>query len=99
MAAVNRLYQLSGANLSLEAEAAVGPVADSPLCHAPQLPQASCEHPRRLTDNYIKKMTEYLYQINGRSWQSTLCKSVLYQGVKLNLYFSFWTIFNVDIVE
>ncbi|XP_042536035.1 plexin-D1 [Dipodomys spectabilis] len=54
LAAVNRLYQLSGANLSLEAEAAVGPVADNPLCHAPQLPQSSCGHPRRLTDNYNK---------------------------------------------
>ncbi|XP_069418270.1 plexin-D1 [Ovis canadensis] len=74
LAAVNRLYQLSGANLSLEAEAAVGPVADSPLCHAPQLPQASCEHPRRLTDNYNK-----ILQLDPGQGLVVVCGSV-YQG-------------------
>uniref|UniRef100_A0A8C0PBK9 Plexin-D1 n=1 Tax=Canis lupus familiaris TaxID=9615 RepID=A0A8C0PBK9_CANLF len=74
LAAVNRLYQLSGANLSLEAEAAVGPVADSPLCHAPQLPQASCEHPRRLTDNYNK-----ILQLDPGQGLVVACGSI-YQG-------------------
>lgn len=74
LAAVNRLYQLSGANLSLEAEAAVGPVADSPLCHAPQLPQASCEHPRRLTDNYNK-----ILQLDPGQGLVVVCGSI-YQG-------------------
>ncbi|XP_037379193.1 plexin-D1 [Talpa occidentalis] len=74
LAAVNRLYQLSGANLSLEAEAAVGPVADSPLCHAPQLPQASCEHPRRLTDNYNK-----ILQLDPAQGLVVACGSI-YQG-------------------
>ncbi|XP_059519647.1 plexin-D1 isoform X2 [Myotis daubentonii] len=74
LAAVNRLYQLSSANLSLEAEAAVGPVADSPLCHAPQLPQASCEHPRRLTDNYNK-----ILQLDPGQGLVVVCGSI-YQG-------------------
>lgn len=74
LAAVNRLYQLSGANLSLEAEAAVGPVADSPLCHAPQLPQTSCEHPRRLTDNYNK-----ILQLDPGQGLVVVCGSI-YQG-------------------
>ncbi|XP_012587536.1 PREDICTED: plexin-D1 [Condylura cristata] len=74
LAAVNRLYQLSGANLSLEAEADVGPVADSPLCHAPQLPQASCEHPRRLTDNYNK-----ILQLDPDQGLVVVCGSI-YQG-------------------
>ncbi|XP_034813223.1 plexin-D1 isoform X4 [Pan paniscus] len=74
LAAVNRLYQLSGANLSLEAEAAVGPVPDSPLCHAPQLPQASCEHPRRLTDNYNK-----ILQLDPGQGLVVVCGSI-YQG-------------------
>ncbi|KAM6216563.1 plexin-D1 [Rhynchocyon petersi] len=74
LAAVNRLYQLSGANLSLEAEAVVGPVADSPLCHAPQLPQASCEHPRRLTDNYNK-----ILQLDPGQGLVVACGSI-YQG-------------------
>uniref|UniRef100_A0A803T283 Plexin D1 n=1 Tax=Anolis carolinensis TaxID=28377 RepID=A0A803T283_ANOCA len=41
LAAVNRLFQLSAPNLT-------------PLCHAPQMPQASCEHRKRPTDNYNK---------------------------------------------
>lgn len=75
LAAVNRLYQLSGANLSLEAEATVGPVPDSPLCHAPQLPQASCEHPRRLTDNYNK-----ILQLDPAQGLVVVCGSI-YQGL------------------
>nr|XP_034367886.1 plexin-D1 [Arvicanthis niloticus] len=75
LAAVNRLYQLSGANLSLEAEATVGPVPDSPLCHAPQLPQASCEHPRRLTDNYNK-----ILQLDPGQGLVVACGSI-YQGL------------------
>lgn len=51
--AVNALYQLSGA-LAPEAEQRTGPVLDSALCHAPQLPQAPCEHPRGLSDNHNK---------------------------------------------
>ncbi|XP_013370962.1 PREDICTED: plexin-D1 [Chinchilla lanigera] len=74
LAAVNRLYQLSGADLSLQAEAAVGPVRDSPLCHAPQLPQASCEHPRRLTDNHNK-----ILQLDARQGLVVACGSV-FQG-------------------
>ncbi|XP_060622246.2 plexin-D1 [Anolis sagrei] len=54
LASVNRLFQLSAPNLTLEAEAEEGPREDSPLCHAPQLPQASCEHRKRPTDNYNK---------------------------------------------
>jgi plexin D len=75
LAAVNRLYQLSSANLSLEAEATVGPVPDSPLCHAPQLPQASCEHPRRLTDNYNK-----ILQLDPGQGLVVACGSI-YQGL------------------
>ncbi|KAI4889334.1 hypothetical protein NFI96_023916, partial [Prochilodus magdalenae] len=51
--AVNALYQLSGA-LEPEAEERTGPVPDSALCHAPQLPQAPCEHARALADNHNK---------------------------------------------
>uniref|UniRef100_A0A2K6N8N2 Plexin D1 n=1 Tax=Rhinopithecus roxellana TaxID=61622 RepID=A0A2K6N8N2_RHIRO len=69
-----KLVFLSGANLSLEAEAAVGPVPDSPLCHAPQLPQASCEHPRRLTDNYNK-----ILQLDPGQGLVVVCGSI-YQG-------------------
>nr|XP_016851480.1 PREDICTED: LOW QUALITY PROTEIN: plexin-D1-like [Anolis carolinensis] len=54
LAAVNRLFQLSAPNLTLEAEAEEGPAEDRPLCHAPQMPQASCEHRKRPTDNYNK---------------------------------------------
>uniref|UniRef100_A0A8I3WCZ4 Plexin-D1 n=1 Tax=Callithrix jacchus TaxID=9483 RepID=A0A8I3WCZ4_CALJA len=74
LAAVNRLYQLSGANLSLEAEAALGPVSDSPLCYAPQLPHASCPHPRRLTDNYNK-----ILQLDPGQDLVIVCGSI-YQG-------------------
>uniref|UniRef100_A0A8C5UFW0 Sema domain-containing protein n=1 Tax=Malurus cyaneus samueli TaxID=2593467 RepID=A0A8C5UFW0_9PASS len=75
LAAVNRLFQLSGGELSLEAEAAVGPVLDSPLCHAPQLPQASCEHPRVLTNNYNK-----ILQPDPEQGVLVVCGSI-YQGL------------------
>uniref|UniRef100_A0A8C5MJG7 Plexin D1 n=1 Tax=Leptobrachium leishanense TaxID=445787 RepID=A0A8C5MJG7_9ANUR len=51
--AVNRLYQLRG-DLSLEAEERTGPVPDSPLCHAPQIRESSCEFPRKPTANHNK---------------------------------------------
>lgn len=75
LAAVNRLFQLSGGELTLEAEAAVGPVLDSPLCHAPQLPQASCEHPRVLTNNYNK-----ILQPDPEQGVLVVCGSI-YQGL------------------
>ncbi|XP_026106054.1 plexin-D1 [Carassius auratus] len=53
LAAVNSLYQLN-ATLSREVETHTGPVLDNPLCHAPQLPQAMCEHQKTLTDNHNK---------------------------------------------
>ncbi|XP_062441465.1 plexin-D1 [Rhea pennata] len=74
LAAVNRLYQLSGPNLTLEVEEAVGPVLDNPLCHAPQLPQASCEHPKVLTNNYNK-----LLQPDPAQGVLVVCGSI-YQG-------------------
>ncbi|XP_054831796.1 plexin-D1 [Eublepharis macularius] len=74
LAAVNRLYQLSGPNLTLEVEEQVGPEEDSPLCHAPQLPQASCEHAKKPTDNYNK-----LLQPDPEQGILVVCGSV-YQG-------------------
>uniref|UniRef100_A0A8C8SF08 Plexin-D1 n=1 Tax=Pelusios castaneus TaxID=367368 RepID=A0A8C8SF08_9SAUR len=74
LAAVNRLYQLSGPDLTLEVEEQVGPVEDNPLCHAPQLPQASCEHARVRTDNYNK-----ILQPDPAQGVLVVCGSV-YQG-------------------
>ncbi|KAH1168187.1 hypothetical protein KIL84_003670, partial [Mauremys mutica] len=74
LAAVNRLYQLSGPNLTLEVEEQVGPVPDNPLCHAPQLPQASCEHPKVLTNNYNK-----ILQPDPEQGIVVVCGSI-YQG-------------------
>ncbi|XP_039336724.1 plexin-D1 [Mauremys reevesii] len=74
LAAVNRLYQLSGPNLTQEVEEQVGPVLDNPLCHAPQLPQASCEHPKVLTDNYNK-----ILQPDPEQGIVVVCGSI-YQG-------------------
>uniref|UniRef100_F7GEJ6 Plexin-D1 n=1 Tax=Ornithorhynchus anatinus TaxID=9258 RepID=F7GEJ6_ORNAN len=74
LAAVDRLYQLSGPNLSLEVEEVVGPVRDNPLCHAPQLPQASCEHPKVLTNNYNK-----ILQLDPGQGLVVVCGSI-YQG-------------------
>ncbi|CAM4713171.1 unnamed protein product [Leuciscus chuanchicus] len=53
LAAVNGLFQLN-ATLAREVEMRTGPVRDNPLCHAPQLPQATCEHEKTLTDNHNK---------------------------------------------
>ncbi|XP_069792998.1 plexin-D1 [Narcine bancroftii] len=50
---VNALYQLSP-TLALEAQLRTGPVQDSALCHAPQLPHSGCEHPCRRTDCHNK---------------------------------------------
>ncbi|XP_058844836.1 plexin-D1-like isoform X2 [Acipenser ruthenus] len=73
LASVNRIYQLDG-NLSLEIEEKTGPVLDNMLCHAPQLPHASCEHPKVLTDNYNK-----LLQLDRDQHVVVVCGSV-YQG-------------------
>ncbi|XP_051874290.1 plexin-D1 isoform X2 [Pristis pectinata] len=51
--AVNAVYQL-GPGLGLEARLRTGPVQDSALCHAPQLSNVSCVHPRSHTDCYNK---------------------------------------------
>lgn len=53
LAVVNHLYQLSG-DLRLELEEKTGPVQDSPLCHAPQIPESYCEFPKTSTPNYNK---------------------------------------------
>ncbi|XP_071985098.1 plexin-D1 isoform X2 [Engystomops pustulosus] len=53
LASVNHLYQLN-ADLHLEQEEQTGPVQDSPLCHAPQIPESSCDFPRTWTPNYNK---------------------------------------------
>lgn len=53
LAVVNHLYQLSG-DLRLELEENTGPVQDSPLCHAPQIPESYCEFPKTSTPNYNK---------------------------------------------
>ncbi|KAL2101983.1 hypothetical protein ACEWY4_003744 [Coilia grayii] len=54
LATVNALYQLNSTTLTKEVERRTGPVDDNPLCHAPQLPQAPCEHPKTSTDNHNK---------------------------------------------
>nr|DBA18480.1 TPA: hypothetical protein GDO54_016719 [Pyxicephalus adspersus] len=54
LAAVNRLYQLRSSDLRTEVEEQTGPEPDSPLCHAPQIPESSCDFPRAQTDNYNK---------------------------------------------
>lgn len=73
LATVNTVYQLNG-SLILEAEERTGPVEDNLLCHAPQLPQAPCEHPKSLTDNYNK-----LLQLDRHQGVVVVCGSV-YQG-------------------
>ncbi|XP_052461186.1 plexin-D1 isoform X1 [Carassius gibelio] len=73
LAAVNSLYQLN-ATLSREAETRTGPVLDNPLCHAPQLPQAMCEHQKTLTDNHNK-----LLALDREQGVLLACGSV-YQG-------------------
>ncbi|RXN12600.1 plexin-D1 [Labeo rohita] len=73
LAAVNSLYQLN-ATLAREVEMRTGPVRDNPLCHAPQLPQAMCEHEKRLTDNHNK-----LLALDREQGVLLACGSV-YQG-------------------
>ncbi|KAJ0036648.1 hypothetical protein NQD34_005325 [Periophthalmus magnuspinnatus] len=73
LATVNTVYQLNG-TLSLEVEKRTGPVEDNLLCHAPQLPQAPCEHPKSLTDNYNK-----LLKLDREQGVVVVCGSV-YQG-------------------
>ncbi|XP_058498972.1 plexin-D1 [Solea solea] len=73
LATVNSVYQLNG-TLSVEVEKRTGPVEDNLLCHAPQLPQAPCEHPKSLTDNYNK-----LLELDREQGVLVLCGSV-YQG-------------------
>ncbi|XP_076596651.1 plexin-D1 [Chaetodon auriga] len=73
LATVNTVYQLNG-TLSIEAEKRTGPVEDNLLCHAPQLPQAPCEHPKSLTDNHNK-----LLKLDREQGVVVVCGSV-YQG-------------------
>ncbi|KAK2899118.1 hypothetical protein Q8A67_010536 [Cirrhinus molitorella] len=73
LAAVNSLYQLN-ATLAREVEMRTGPVRDNPLCHAPQLPQATCEHEKTLTDNHNK-----LLALDREQGVLLACGSV-YQG-------------------
>ncbi|XP_067907439.1 plexin-D1 [Heterodontus francisci] len=71
--AVNAVYQL-GPGLRLEAQVETGPVNDSALCHAPQLPHSTCEHPLRLTNSHNK-----LLQADQAQGLLVVCGSV-YQG-------------------
>uniref|UniRef100_A0A667YH04 Plexin D1 n=1 Tax=Myripristis murdjan TaxID=586833 RepID=A0A667YH04_9TELE len=73
LATVNTVYQLNR-TLSIEVEKRTGPVEDNLLCHAPQLPQAPCEHPKSLTDNYNK-----LLELDREQGVVVVCGSV-YQG-------------------
>uniref|UniRef100_A0A672ITK1 Sema domain-containing protein n=1 Tax=Salarias fasciatus TaxID=181472 RepID=A0A672ITK1_SALFA len=73
LATVNSVYQLNG-TLTLEVEKRTGPVEDNLLCHAPQLPQAPCEHPKSLTDNHNK-----LLKLDPEQGVVVVCGSV-YQG-------------------
>uniref|UniRef100_A0A3Q4N388 Plexin D1 n=1 Tax=Neolamprologus brichardi TaxID=32507 RepID=A0A3Q4N388_NEOBR len=73
LATVNTIYQLNG-TLTAEVEKRTGPVEDNLLCHAPQLPQAPCEHPKSLTDNYNK-----LLKLDREQGIVVACGSV-YQG-------------------
>ncbi|KAG7228117.1 hypothetical protein INR49_013400 [Caranx melampygus] len=73
LATVNTVYQLNG-TLGMEVEKRTGPVEDNLLCHAPQLPQAPCEHPKSLTDNYNK-----LLKLDREQGVVVVCGSV-YQG-------------------
>ncbi|KAK6303750.1 hypothetical protein J4Q44_G00262040 [Coregonus suidteri] len=73
LATVNTVYQLNG-TLSVEVEKRTGPVEDNLLCHAPQLPQAPCEHRKSLTDNFNK-----LLELDREQGVLVVCGSV-YQG-------------------
>ncbi|XP_048874111.1 plexin-D1 [Brienomyrus brachyistius] len=73
LAAVNTIYQLNR-SLSVEVQRQTGPVNDHFLCHAPQLPQATCEHQTAPTDNFNK-----LLQLDPDQKVLVVCGSV-YQG-------------------
>ncbi|MCJ8735213.1 hypothetical protein PDJAM_G00244260 [Pangasius djambal] len=73
LAAVNAIYQLNG-TLAAEVSNSTGPVQDNVLCHAPQLPQAPCEHTKSLTDNHNK-----LLALDREQGVLVACGSV-YQG-------------------
>ncbi|KAF5893208.1 plexin-D1, partial [Clarias magur] len=73
LAAVNAIYQLNG-TLAKEVSNSTGPVRDNVLCHAPQLPQAPCEHTKSLTDNHNK-----LLALDREQGVLVACGSV-YQG-------------------
>lgn len=73
LATVNTVYQLND-TLGVEVEKRTGPVEDNLLCHAPQLPQAPCEHPKSLTDNHNK-----LLELDRDQGVLVVCGSV-YQG-------------------
>ncbi|KAM4562125.1 plexin-D1 [Odontesthes bonariensis] len=73
LATVNTVYQLNG-TLNIEVEKRTGPVEDNLLCHAPQLPQAPCEHAKSLTDNHNK-----LLKLDREQGVVVVCGSV-YQG-------------------
>ncbi|XP_069499546.1 plexin-D1 [Ambystoma mexicanum] len=73
LATVNRVFQLHG-NLSKELEEVTGPRSDNPLCHAPQLPQTTCEHPKAMMDNYNK-----ILELDQGQRVVVVCGSI-YQG-------------------
>lgn len=73
LASVNTIYQLNR-SLSVEVQRQTGPVNDHFLCHAPQLPQATCEHQTAPTDNFNK-----LLQLDPDQKVLVVCGSV-YQG-------------------
>ncbi|KAM8931133.1 plexin-D1 isoform 2-T2 [Pelodytes ibericus] len=74
LASVNNLYQLSG-DLSLELEEETGPVLDSPLCHAPQIPESSCEFTKTITSNFNK-----ILELDLEQGLLLVCGSI-YQGL------------------
>ncbi|KAG7266934.1 hypothetical protein CRUP_017995 [Coryphaenoides rupestris] len=73
LATVNTVYQLN-ATLDVQVAQRTGPVEDNLLCHAPQLPQAPCEHPKTPTDNHNK-----LLALDPAQGVAVVCGSV-YQG-------------------
>ncbi|XP_040214790.1 plexin-D1 [Rana temporaria] len=75
LAAVNRLYQLRSGDLRAEVAEVTGPVLDSPLCHAPQVPDSICDVPRALTPNYNK-----ILELDEEQGLLLTCGSV-YQGL------------------
>uniref|UniRef100_A0A4W3GD67 Plexin D1 n=1 Tax=Callorhinchus milii TaxID=7868 RepID=A0A4W3GD67_CALMI len=73
LAAVNRLYQLHW-DLSEELRTITGPVEDNVLCHAPQLPEATCDRLKVMMDNHNK-----ILQLDRGQDIIVVCGSV-YQG-------------------